>query len=47
MYYSCELEIVLDRGQTARVTTPIRAVLRRHRWPRLRHAARLPVLARS
>jgi len=35
---------VLDRGQTDRVTTPTRAILRRWRWHRTRHAARLVVL---
>jgi len=35
-----------DRGKTARVTTLTRAGLRRCRWPRPRHAARLAALAR-
>jgi len=43
---------VLDRGSRSdrpryRVTTPTRAGLRRCRWPRPRHAARLAALARS
>jgi len=42
-----KLPSVKDRGQTARVTTPTRARLRRYRWPRPSHDARLAALARS
>ena len=36
-----------DRGHTDRVTTHACSRLRRYRWPRPRHAARLAALARS
>jgi len=43
-----KLPSIDGRGQTDRVTTPASAeLLRPCLWPRLRHAARLAVLARS
>ena len=39
-----KLPSIGDRGQTDRVTTPTRAGLRRCRWLRPRHAARLAAL---
>ena len=39
-----KLPSIDDRGQTDRVTTPTRAGLRRCRWLRPRHAARLAAL---
>ena len=41
------LSSIEDQGQTDRVTTPTRAGLRRCRWPRPSHAARLVALARN
>jgi len=52
----CTAATVTDSGEMRgmhphppayRVSTPTRAVLRRCRWPRPRHAARLIALARS
>jgi len=42
-----KMSLIDDRGQTDRVITPTHAGLRRCRWHRPRHAARLAALARS